>query len=73
MSSLYYTPKTQKLQPMHKTWTELEKSIIRSNPSLTDKELALLLPPHKVESIRKCRQRMGLLKSPGRPRRKNES
>jgi len=55
---------------MHKTWTDLEKSILRSNPTLTDKELAALLPTHKVESIRKCRQRMGLLKSPGRPRRK---
>lgn len=57
---------------MHKTWTEVEKQYIRENSLIIkDVEIAKILSDKRgkiisVQSIRKQRQKLGILKASGR-------
>lgn len=60
---------------MNKKWNDIEKQIVLSNyNNSTDSELCQLLnqtgAKHSVESVRKYRQRLALVKKKGRPRKK---
>jgi hypothetical protein len=57
---------------MHKTWTEIEKQYIRENAlQVKDVEIAKILSDRRgkiisVQSVRKQRQKLGILKASGR-------
>lgn len=55
-------PRVKKVRSKGKRtpWTEAEKDIMRNSPDLSVKELAELIPNHKMNSISAMRYSMGL-------------